>query len=142
MDQLPWLGVRGWHVGLGGVKRRHLGQEPTEERDKELTSFSICLYQRREKTEKTMYNDLGTSQGKAVPCHVEGCAPKFGIQLVHSVLRSILKEWLTWASKRNKLINSRTAAIADLIPIVSLLKEGKTLLNHETRGPRICVNVG
>lgn len=39
------------------------------------------------------------------------------------------------------MINSNTAAVADLILSASSLKKGKTHLSHETRYWWICVNV-
>lgn len=68
-----------------------------------------------------MYNDLGTGQGKAVPWDMQDYAPDFGLQLVHSVLRSILKELL----KKKKKINSETAVVACLILIIHWFKKEK-----------------
>lgn len=68
-----------------------------------------------------MYNDLGTGEGKAVPWDMQDYAPDFGLQLVHSVLRSILKELL----KTNKMINSETTAVAYLILIIPWFQREK-----------------
>lgn len=113
------LAGSGWMEQEGRGKRRYPAQEPTEERNKELIYFPICLHWRHEKIEKTIYNDLGTGHWKTVLCDVHSYAPKCWLQFILSVLRSILKELLTWALKTNRIINSETAATADLSLIVT-----------------------